>query len=388
MEIVCLTLGVVLTMLTANLALSFKEKSANDMYAGYESLIEFSAGDFDKSINYFYVPCYNDENIQTVRQNKNIKLLTGYKNLRLDDQIIFISNKNISYIGNDIVGANPEVIPILNASLRKGKNLLGKHQVIIGANISQRWGIDVGDIIKIPVNEKYVDYKVTGVLNHKPESLFDTKAEVLNNIILINQADQILSNVKYSAILASVYDIDKINETGNELIKELSKDTSVTQPLKDLDYKPVAATRKNVALLITHYVEYASLFIYIFTAIAYGITIAFVTSSAAMQMLERTKEVGILSALGLTRGQIIGINAFSSFFIGVVSLLFGLIFSSLINIFVCKALVWTMHFDFISLLMAIAMCLIILPMIGIYYGARQFKYSISTLLQNRMEEII
>lgn len=383
MEVVCLTLGVMLTLLTANLALSFKEKSANDMYAGYESLIEFSAGDFDKSINYFYIPCYSDKNVQTVEQNKNIKLLTGYKNLKLDDQIVFMSNKNISYIGNDIVGANPDVVQILNASLKSGKNLLGEHQIIIGANINQRWGIDVDDIVKIPVNGKYVDYKVTGVLNHKPESIFDTKAEVLNNILLINQADQILSNVKYSAILASVYDTDKINETGNDLVKELSKDEAVIQTLKNLDYKPVAATRKNVALLIVHYVEYASLFIYLFTAIVYSITIAFIASSAAMQMIEQSKEVGILSAIGLTRGQIVFINMFSSIFIGLSSLLLGTSFSLAIEIFVCKALAWTVHFDFVSLLMAIVMCLIILPLIGIYYGRKQFKSSVLTLLKNR-----
>lgn len=383
MEVVCISLGVVLTMLAANLALSFKEKSANDMYAGYESLIEFSAGDFDKSINYFYVPCYNDKNIQMVSKNKNIKLLTGYKNLRLNDQIIFISDTGISYIGNDVVGASPEVISILNASLHAGKNSLKKNQAVIGFDVSQKWGINIGDIIQIPFNGHYINYQITGILEHKREALFDTKAEVLNNIILINHLDQIFDNVKYSAILASVYDINKINETGNDLIAMLSEDQSLVKTLKNLGYKPVAATRKNVALMITRYVEYASLFIYLFTVVAYGITIAFLTSSAAMQVIERSKEIGILSAIGLTRTQIIFISVFASLFVGMVSLLVGLSFSWFIQIFLCNILSWNMCFDLVSLLMAIIMCLIILPLMGFCYGIRQFRYSTLALLRSK-----
>jgi putative ABC transport system permease protein len=216
---------------------------------------------------------------QTVSKIKNLSYLYDFREVTVFSQDI--NNTRVNFEGvndwKDIKGLN------------------GTTGVVINKDTSDKLGLHIGD--KITVNDQQLT--ITGI----------SKPEQAVYVYLDQKIAENVTGNKVSAIYARSH--DNPNSTVDEVQKQVNDVSVVTKSDK------VAQLQENT--------NQAMLFIGIIAGIALVVGVISVVNTMMMSVMERTKELGVLKAIGFTNWELKGSILFESGLIGFLGSILGVI---------------------------------------------------------------
>jgi ABC-type lipoprotein release transport system permease subunit len=159
-----------------------------------------------------------------------------------------------------------------------------------------REGILIGNILAdklgLKVNDK-VNLLVTTSNGDVNEQLFTVRGIFTTRTPGYDESTIFMPLAKAQAITATENHASTIFVT----LQDLNQADAVAQALKGSNYKILTWRDQNV--FITQFEDYANAFFIILYLIVLGITATVVTNTLVMAVFERTREIGILSAIGM-----------------------------------------------------------------------------------------
>jgi len=190
--------------------------------------------------------------------------------------------------GVQILGIDPE--SAANQPFREGM-LSGefikaddREGILIGNVLADKLGLKVNDKVNLLVTTSNGDVN---------EQLFTVRGIFTTRTPGYDENTIFMPLAKAQAITATENHASTIFVT----LQDLNQADAVAQALKGSNYKILTWRDQNV--FITQFEDYANAFFIILYLIVLGITATVVTNTLVMAVFERTREIGILSAIGM-----------------------------------------------------------------------------------------
>lgn len=191
----------------------------------------------------------------------------------------------------------------------------GKREIILSSGLAKEMGVGTGDKITMLSRNMYMGmsgmtFKITGIVRFKVESFnksffympIDTAQRFLK---MDNSATEILLLLK---------DVSRLKETVSG-IKKLLADSG--QPLEVVPWTSIGTWYSIIRMADVMYQIIALIFFIL------GSTV--IINTTMMVIYERMREIGTMSAMGMTGSEIVGLFFLESFFISLISALTGVI---------------------------------------------------------------
>lgn len=216
---------------------------------------------------------------QTVSKIKNMSSLYDFREVTVFSQDI--NNTRVNFEGvND---------------WKQVKDINGTTGVVINKDTADKLGLHIGD--KMTVNNQQLT--ITGI----------SKPEQATYVYLDQKTAENITGNKVSAIYARSY--NNPNSTVDEVQKQVPGVSAVTKSDK------VAQLQENT--------NQALLFIGIIAGIALVVGVISVVNTMMMSVMERTRELGVLKAIGFTNWELKGSILFESGLLGFLGSILGVI---------------------------------------------------------------
>jgi ABC-type antimicrobial peptide transport system permease subunit len=198
-------------------------------------------------------------------------------------------------------GYNPRSFAIRHFRIIEGESLTGRHQVIVGKNAAEQMGIEIGDTLRLlKSNFRVVGIYETGI-----------SYEDVGVVIGLREA-QALTGKPHQVMYYAI----KLRDPGQaEAVKQ---ELEATFP--DLDFAltaEIAESMSDFQVLEAMVMQISLLAIFIG-----GLGML---NTMLMSVLERTREIGVLRALGWRKRQVLGMILQESVVLGVVGGLLGIL---------------------------------------------------------------
>jgi ABC-type lipoprotein release transport system permease subunit len=236
----------------------------------------------------------------------------------------FISLRNES-AGVRILGIDP--LSEANAPFRDGL-LSGeflqpedREGVLIGLPLADKLGLKVGDQVSLSVNTS------NGEVDEQPftiRGIYSTQTAGFDSF----------------TVFMPLSKAQAITQAGNHasaifvLLEDTSQAEAVAAALQGADYKVLTWKQMNELLIQTE--EMANSYIFIFYLIILAITATVIINTMIMSVYERTREIGILSAIGMKGRRIQAMFLAESALIAVGGCVLGLILGGLVVAYFTK----------------------------------------------------
>lgn len=183
--------------------------------------------------------------------------------------------------------------------------------LLIGQPAAAKLHLQVGDKVSLSVNTSNGDIQ---------EQTFTIRGIYTTNTYAFDGTTVLLSLAKAQAITQT--------ENHASTIFVLLKDTSFTDSVSNAIKAPPGLevlTWKDLNALITEFETLANSYIGFFYLIILAITASVIINTLIMSVYERTREIGILSAIGMRGGRIMGLFLAESFLLAIGGVILGLI---------------------------------------------------------------
>jgi putative ABC transport system permease protein len=234
---------------------------------------------------------------------------------RVKDFVLASSSE--SSAGVLLLGVDPAAetnVTTLAQRLRRG-NFLQNGQddkILLGWQLAENLKVDLGD--KVVLMGQGSDgsmaasaYEVAGILDAGSEEI--DKGLV---VLTLKAAQSLLVlDGKISEIVVKTKDLDRIDAIAQRLREEI----------KGADHEVL--TWKDISPATFQWLQFDQVFTSLILAIVLVVVGTGILNTILMGVLERTREFGIMLALGTRPGQIIAMVAAESFFLGILGVLFG-----------------------------------------------------------------
>ncbi|MBI9049034.1 MAG: ABC transporter permease [Anaerolineaceae bacterium] len=236
--------------------------------------------------------------------------------------LIFIGDKSE---GVRVMGVDPD--SSANAPYRdgllEGEFLQADDRggILIGKPLAEKFDLQVGDDFAMLVNTSNGDvdeqrFIIRGIYSTNTTSL--DKAVVL---MPLNKTQAITQTDNHASILFV-------------LLKDIEQTDAVAAALQTSQYKVATWVEMNELLSLID--EVYESFIYILYLIVLGITATVVINTLIMSVYERTREIGILSAIGMNSRRIMVLFFAESGMIAVIGIFLGLIIGGIMVAYATK----------------------------------------------------
>ncbi len=156
--------------------------------------------------------------------------------------------------------------------------------ILIGNVLADKLGLKVNDKVNLLVTTSNGDVN---------EQLFTVRGIFTTRTPGYDESTIFMPLAKAQAITATENHASTIFVT----LQDLNQADAVAQALKGNNYKILTWRDQNV--FITQFEDYANAFFIVLYLIVLGITATVVTNTLVMAVFERTREIGILSAIGM-----------------------------------------------------------------------------------------
>jgi putative ABC transport system permease protein len=310
-----LTIAGIVLGVAVVLAIAIANRS---IYAGLEALFADVAGNADLSVK---AASGDDEGFdqRILEQVQEIEGIVVAVPSTADATMLMLGDKEASLT---VYGVDPAV----DRQVRPYKVIEGeflpegdKYTVIVAEDFAQRHDVEVGEDVKLLVAEGVESFLVTGILAKEGPA---------------RQAKMVMPLAVSQEVFARGRNVDTIDVVAEEEIAKsadaLDRLMSVLQdelgPSYEVTYP--AAKGRNIAEMLSGL--WMGLGFFAATALFVGAYLVFNTFS--MTVVERTREIGLLRAVGLTRWQITRLVLTEAFIMGLAGSLLGLLFGLLLSV--------------------------------------------------------
>src|SRR6266498_2871428 len=191
--------------------------------------------------------------------------------------------------------------------------------ILIGNVLADKLGLKVNDKVNLLVTTSNGDVN---------EQLFTVRGIFTTRTPSYDENTIFMPLAKAQAITAT----EKHASTIFVTLQDLNQADAVAQALKGNNYKILTWRDQNV--FITQFEDYANAFFIILYLIVLGITATVVTNTLVMAVFERTREIGILSAIGMKGRSIMAQFLAEAALLATGGVIGGLILGGLISAYV------------------------------------------------------
>lgn len=276
-------------------------------------------------------------NIVTPEYKRRERLLPLSESIALNDEFYnTIQNKEIIYVSPRIrfgvllgeeelsvpalgYAFNPEIesnISGLDKRITEGEYILsGEKAAILGAGLAKRLNVNVGDTLTIITRTAYDS--PTG-LNLIVKGLFETGLGGVDRSLFYIPLD----------IGQQMLDMDGYATEIVVQVTNTDRTVSIAQEIQSNTGLLAIPYQQNKLL---RYVNMASLIYGIFYFIILLVACSTIANTMLMVVFERTREIGMMKAMGLNTGSVIGLLTVEAGFIGIVGSLVGSIFGAVLS---------------------------------------------------------
>lgn len=269
-------------------------------------------------------------------------------------------DKRNGFLNWDVSGSltaycsTPEILNVLNMQIKEGAMFEeGKNQIVISNETTRIFGQDkpplaVGDVVYIKkLDGGVIKATIVGIL--QPAKNYSIINQFLHPTIICpvspyyetftgSQVGPILHRVTvFSALYATSTSREDVSQTQTEIIQYLNQSSQAKQ-YKDPSTDFVVLTQQYIISRIDQLLGIVTLFI---TAIAMislivgGIGIANIMFAT---VTERTREIGIMMAVGAKRGDIMRLFLYQSTIIGMIGAFLGAVLGLVGTVFVIQVI--------------------------------------------------
>jgi len=193
--------------------------------------------------------------------------------------------------------------------------------ILIGLSLADKLGLDAGSQLNLSVNTS------NGDVNEQAftvRGIYTTETNAFDNFyVFVPLAKaQALTQTENHASAIFV------------MLKNIDQTDSVAAAVQSSSYKVLTWTEMNEFLV--QYENFANSYMVILYLIVLGITATVIVNTLVMSVFERTREIGILSAIGMKSRTIMGMFLAESSLLAVGGILMGLVLGSIVIAFLSK----------------------------------------------------
>jgi putative ABC transport system permease protein len=240
-------------------------------------------------------------------------------------------NEEVKYAGENatlsITGVNPQVWKYMTTLKTQSGRLLepaDKYVAVIGSNVaSETYDHDIGVNQVITINGKSV--RVVGILEEKG-GMEDSKI-----YMPIDGAVYVIEDAKkdvYDTITVKAKSEDSVDGLMSEIEKKLMISRHIIRE-DDRDFTVMAS--KSLAESVTEMMSSMTLFLGAIAAVSLLVGAVGIANTMFTSVLEKTKEIGTMKAIGAKNRDILMIFVFNSAMVGLVGGILGIILGAFVS---------------------------------------------------------
>ena len=296
-----IALGVSLVMLFTGLARGMSNDLQRRSSNVRAQLIFMRPGGFQ--------PTVSTANLSTQYVDR-LKAIEGVEDALPIIRHIFQGNRGFGF--EQIDGVDWDGYARMNGiSIVNGRSPAGMDEVVIDESKSRKNNLNVGDTIKL-LGDK--DYRVVGI--YSPES----GARVKMSLAALQEALE--AKGKCTFIFVKLKSTDQLQDVASRIDRELPGNS-------------IQATR-DVFTSFESSIPYLGVFLRVLVGLASVVSALVVMLAMYTTITERTREIGILKALGASRSYIVGIIEKEAIIISLIGLVAGFVVSLVAGYFITK----------------------------------------------------
>ena len=256
----------------------------------------------------------------TVIDRMDLQALKGIADIELMD-INIRDTVKISYLGKSgsvsLIGVDQKVwARITTAEIKEGRMLDSADQnvIVIGGRLAESYfdkPIGINQMIAIEENV----FRVVGILD-------DTSTNIYMPIQMGYQILNDKENGVYDSIVIKIRDEEKLDETIGKIETKLMMVRHVTEKDKDFSISSNAQMQEAKSEMLSS----INAFLVAIAAVSLIVGAVGVANTMFTSVLEKTKEIGIMKAIGARNKDIMVIFLFNAAFIGLVGGFIGILF--------------------------------------------------------------
>jgi putative ABC transport system permease protein len=265
---------------------------------------------------------------EIILSNKDLQVLKGIPNIIAIDTNIR-GNVEVSYLGKkgsvSLTGVDQrEWSKITTSKLAQGRFLDSADQnvIVIGGRLASGYFSETLGINKA-ITIEGSSYRIVGILDDSSTNIY----------MPIQMSYQILNNKKngvYDSIILKVRDESLLNETMEMINNRLMISRHVTDRNKDF----TISSNQQMANTRNEMMSSMNIFLTALAAISLLVGAIGIANTMFTSVLERTKQIGIMKAIGAKNKDILLMFIFNAAFIGfvggIIGVFFGIILSGMI----------------------------------------------------------
>ncbi|MEM5773151.1 MAG: ABC transporter permease [Candidatus Aenigmatarchaeota archaeon] len=266
----------------------------------------------------------NDKDIQIIKSIPEVKYVSGMISGRAE----------LSYLGEKVYvlvqGVDPAVWKdIINLEVEEGRNLMpgDVNAIVLGNYVANRMFKS-----PIPLNSQISvagkSFRVVGIL--KASTGVGGMIGIDNSIYMpLTSAKNVLniSSNEYNSILVKVSNVEDVDEVEERIDKLLMLSRKVTENTKDYTITSVKSIQERVLSVMGT----LNFFLAGIAAISLIVGAVGIANTMFMSVMERTRQIGTLKALGATDGEVMLLFLIESGLIGLVGGLIGIFFGFIVS---------------------------------------------------------
>ncbi|MFH1347716.1 MAG: FtsX-like permease family protein [Candidatus Margulisiibacteriota bacterium] len=249
--------------------------------------------------------------------NTNVTLAVG----RIKFGVLMdYKGNNKPVLGTGIVPETESQISRLDQKMVQGRMIrMGQEEMNIGTNLARDLGLKLGDTLTVVTQTAYgsiaaMNLKIVGIFSYGVVSI-DQKTFFLP----LDKAQQLLDlDNSVTEIFVFIKDMNKAPEVAKEIKASLNKIYPGQYTTKAWQDQGILFLYMGLAKNIYAFIYFLVLFLASFT----------ILNTMFMSVLERTKEIGMMKALGLKNRQVMGVILLEALLIGTIASFIGAIWGS------------------------------------------------------------
>ena len=272
------------------------------------------------------VPMKDYESLMhTIASNRNVKAVAPYVvgPVLIETQPEHGSSRVLTPVIRGVDPKLEEKVSVLPSSIAAGSFDVKGKGLLVGETIADEMGIQVGDhvaLYSVKDFEKWREAVKKGrdeaslAGDYVVKGIFDAGFYQFNNLFVIcslaNAQDMYDLEDSVHGLSVALHDPEKADEVRRELARTLGADVSITTWWEEnSDLLKAVVVEKNVMFVVVFFVMIVA---------AFGIMSTLITF-----VVQKTREIGMLKAVGATGGQVMGLFLSQSLMIGLLGVASG-----------------------------------------------------------------